>query len=436
LAVLLIALLTAFLTVVAIWQIPPGENLLADTTVKTDKTKNDKKETPPTPDASPFASRFGKTVLAGLGGLVAAEVTKTLGDAKPSADTRWFYIVWFILFFFLLLVLLNLLRAVAEAVRARAVVVYYPLPPTPSPGGRVRKFFHPLFYWISRFFRWLVSLRVPALTFADSFINLIQGKNQTMTRALAETIIDQQRSIVRVADAIRTDLNDLIDEIVLEDQIANRHKPPHHVRVNISVLSTDQTNVFYISRTPGSSRVSFPKRSLAWVTVFTGSIRWYLSTFQKQPEDRKPEDRKIVLFDNSEKVIADDDKLIMLGTHYQARTGQDYQAFIMLPIPWPQRGFGTDYVKGAIHISFNDDDDFQRIWKEKEKYQLVDGGPDPDDPAKKLLKYPDNAKLMLEDLCNPEVAHALHVAIKALGELLHGFNEEIYRNYIEPTQPH
>jgi len=432
LAVLLIALLTAFLTVVAIWQIPPAKDLLADSTVK---TGNGKKEEQPAADASPLATRFGKTVIAGLGGLVMTEVTKTLGDGKPSADSRLFYIVWFILLFFVLLLGLNLFRALAEAVRARVVVVYYPPPPTSSPAGPVRTFFSPLFYWILRFFRWFVSLRVPALTWADSFINLIQGKNQTMTRALAETIIDQQRSIVRVADAIRTDLNKLIDKKVLADQ-SKRNKQQHNVRVNISVLSTDQSNVFYISRNPESSPQSFSKRSMAWVTVFTGTIRWYLRKYRDEPRD-------IVLFDNKKRnmIIADDDEIILLKTHYQARAGQDYLAFVMLPLPWPQRGFGSDYVKGAIHISFYEEDDFKCVWKndaqDKSPYDLMDDETDPEkDPAKKRLKYPGNDNLMLEDWCDPEIRHALDVALKALSELLHGFNEEIYRNYIEPAQPH
>jgi hypothetical protein len=431
LAVLLIALLTAFLTVVAIWQIPPAKDLLADSTVKTVK---DKKEEQPAADASPLASRFGKTVLAGLGGLVMAEVTKTLGDGKPSAEARLFYIVWFILFFFVLLLVLNLIRAMAEAMRARVVVVYYPPPPDLSPRGPVRKFLRPLFYWTSRFYRWSVSLRIPLLTWADSFINLIQGKNQTMTSVLANTIIDQQRSIVGVADAIREDLNKVIDKKVFADQ-SSRHKPQHNVRVNISVLSIDQSNVFYISRTSESSRQSFPKRSMAWVTVFTGTIRWYLGKFLDEPRD-------IVLFDNKKNtIIADDDEIILLKTHYQARPGQDYQAFVMLPLPWPQRGSGTDYVKGAIHISFYDEDDFKCIWKNdaqgESPYELIVDETDPEkDPTKKRLKYPEHGEKMLEEWCDPEVGSALHLAIKALSELLHGFNEEIYRNYIEPAKPH
>jgi hypothetical protein len=451
-AVLLIALLTAFLTVVAIWQIPPADNLLADSA---GKTARDKKDTQSAADTSPLGTRFGKTVLAGLGGLAMAEVTKALGDGKQSADSRLFYIVWFILFLFALLVVLNLCRALAEAVRARVVVVYYPLPRTQPPARR--RVIHPLAYWILRFFRWLVSLRVPALTFADSFFDLIQGKNKTMSRALADTIIEQQRSIVRVADTIRNDLNDLLDQKVLErqndrneDQIMQtievediqiegqhvthvseitrvpktKHKAQfHHVRVNISVLSTDQTNVFYISRTPGSPPVAFPKRSMAWVTVFTGSIRWYVSTFL-------PDAKKTVLFDNTDKTVHDDDKLIMLDTHYQARAGQDYEAFVMLPVPWPQRGFGSGYVKGAIHISFYKDADFQAIWKGVD--DLVPKTVD----KHELLFYPDSVAKILEDWCDPEVQGALNASTKALGELLHGFDEEIYRNYIEPAQPH
>ncbi len=454
-AVLSIAFLTAFLTVVAIWQIPPPpDNLLADATGKP-KDKKDKKETPPDAENSPFSTRIGKTVLAGLGGLVMTEVTKTLGDGKPSADLRWFYIAWFILFFFALLLLLNLFRASTEGVRARVAVVYYP-PPRIAPPAHHKRKYDPLSYWIWRFFRWLASLRVPVLTMADSFINLIQGKNQTMTKALADRVVGQQRTIVRVADAIRKDLNDLIDrrvfergcqrkvlkqkhseqtvfdgnvieetviEEVFEEQTGTSPKIPHHVRVNISVLSTDQTNVFYISRTPGSSRNPFSKRSMAWVAVFTGSIRWFLEDYLHLKNQKQ-----IVLFDNSKQDIADDERMIMLNTHYQDRPGQDYEAFMILPVPWPKRGFGTDYVKGAIHISFSDNLDFKAIWPGIQDDCWV-----PDKTDDKRVLYPSTSKI-LEDWCDAEVRTALHTSMKALGELLHGFDEEIYRNFIEPTQ--
>jgi hypothetical protein len=84
LAILLIALLTAFLTVVAIWQIPPGENPLAAPKAGDDPPKTGGAQSAATTPAysSPFASNFGKTVIAGLGGLAVTEIAKALAVSR------------------------------------------------------------------------------------------------------------------------------------------------------------------------------------------------------------------------------------------------------------------------------------------------------------------------------------------------------------------
>lgn len=405
-AVLLIAFLTAFLTVVAIWQIPPASDPFAEKRTAQDASKPAPAASNAAGDSLPFSNRFGKTVIAGLAGLVAAEVTKTLGNEKPSPDSRWYYIVWFILFFFFLLLSLNLWRAVVEALRARVAVVYYPLAPV-GPNRRTFRY-------------WLVSLRVPLLTFSDTFINLIQGKNQTITGVFAERIIDQQRMVKTVADKIRSNLNELLERRVIEmRKIAEAESAPaavrgtkNLVRVNISVLSADQSRVFYISRADGSSLSSFPKKSVAWISVFTGEIRWFKYAYKDPDEVYK----KIVLFDN---VIPGEKGSILLHEYYQPREREDYRAFVIFPVPWPRRGFGGDHVKGAIQISFSDDVDFDLIWKSEATGEKG--------------KPPNYAKSerMLEAWCDEQVREVLLNSISVLGALLRGFNEEIYQNYIE-----
>ena len=465
LAVLLIAVLAAFLTIVAVWQIPPPDTSL------TAKTPADPKaSSPPATPSSPFTTKMGMTVVGGLGGLVAAEVTKTLGSQAPSEDIKWYYTVWFILSFFLLMLLMNILRGLAEALRTRIAIVHYPLARSEHyTNDDKNKFRHEFAYWWWRFVNWFFSLRVPLLTFFDTFINLIQGKNQTYTAVITKEIIDQQRNVIRTVHAIRRDLNELIERLVVEryyekqyeEQKERRNEEQNEkhdgqttnmtitpladlarVRVNISVLSADQNNVFYISHTAGSSRQLFPRRSMAWVCVYTGEIRWYKSSYsakeksgdkngdtgtQKAAATPKPHGfhpRDVVLFDNHDGTVANDDPLIRLYTRYDARPGQDYQAFIMFPFPWPQRGFGTDYVKGAIHISFRKDKDFESIWKVPNPAPKHGEGPED-------LFYPDPAR-MLEDWCDyPQVRTALRNSMAVLAELLHGFNETIYKSYVE-----
>ena len=417
-AVLLIAFFTAFLTVVAIWQIPPAK--------ETDAKKTDG-QSDATAKPGPFGTKIGQTALAGLGGLMVTEVAKSLGTDKPLPDTKWYYIVWFILFFFGLLIVLNLLRACIEALRARVVMVYWPR------------------YRLWGPIDWLISWRIPFLTFCDTFFNLIQGKNQTETYALHKNLVDQHWNLIRAADSIRKDLNELVErkvdkpagtarkplEELLEEVVEEALEIPTQraptpgaktggtrVRVNISVLSQDRSSVYYISQSHGSLHAAFKKTSVAWVSVFTGEIRWYLSAFRDHA-------KRIVLFDNrTGDVPGEDKKLWLLSDFFQARQKEDYQAFVMFPFPWPRRGYGGDYVKGAIHISFRDDADFLHI--------LSPGDFTRD--SEQHLYYPSPGSSLDEFCPDAEVRATLNTSIRILAELLQGFNEEIYKTYIEPRQ--
>ena len=474
-AMLLIALLATFLTVVAIWKIPPVDNLIVGEPAKSK----------PAVEPSPFSGNFAGLIIAGLGGLAAASVLKSF-DGKPSAGDREFYIVWFVISFFVMLILSAFLRGLVEALRARFAIIHYPLPrsgtPSRGPEGKRTKNY-PL--WLGKLGRWLVyrfyaslhwlsSLRVPLLTFADTFINLIQGKNYTITQAFSDKIVDQQRNVLRVANAIRQQLREVIMEKLRkpsheggateenQDRNKKREVCPDDVRVNISVLSLDQNSVFYISRAAHSSRQPFLKRSVAWVSVFTGKIRWY----KKSYSDDKDRFNEIVLLDNSEKTIADDVAVIYLRSHYQPRSGADYEAWVVFPVPWPrQRGLeDSSYVKGAIHISFRREEHFDQLWPfgctpdevrkkiTKEVDDEIEAAKDADrtrlqqsrdadieaaiktasltcDPVIDQQHRYQNEERMLQGWCTePEVCATLITAIKVLGEVLRGFNEHIYKS--------
>lgn len=305
------------------------------------------------------------------------------------------------------------------------------------------------------------------LTFADTFTNLIQGKNQTITQVFSDKIVDQQRSVLRIARTIREQLNN-----VILDYLRGIKPPepvrPEEVRVNISVLSRDQTNLFYISRASESSRQSFPKHSVAWISVVTGKIRWYKLTYSASDDLFKD----IIFFDNSAGTLADDAAQIRLNSHYQRRGGEDYEAFVVFPVPLSQRGLGSDYVKGAIHISFSREAHFERVWsftctpeeaREKatkdidakiqaatadaERQQLhqmrsvdIDAAvkaaePRICDPVIEKHKY-QSEQYMLGAWCkDPEVRATLNTAVRVLGEVLRGFNEHIYTSISKSEQP-
>jgi hypothetical protein len=464
-AILLIAFLAAFLTVVQIWQIPPGDNPSTDKSRSLPSGNSTSSGGAQTNDAkpaftpSPFASNFGKTVIAGLGGLAAETVLQSLGG-KPTPNDKEFYIVWFILFFFALLILMAAFRGAVEGFRARFTIIHYAHSRGPKESGFT--------YWLWRMWDWVKSLQVPFLTFSDTLINLIQGKNQTNTLVFSNKIVEQQRNVVRVAETIRKNLN----ELIFSHLARGRQGDPMDygdVRVNISVLSSDFTKVFYIASAPGSAVKAFPKSSVAWISVFTGKIRWYKSSYRVS----KDEFNKIILFDNKANTIPDDTDEISLSSHYQLRD-DDYKAFVVFPVPWPSRGFSEDYVKGAIQISFRLQSEFESLWKirfsseqkkakvdaaeklatedlEKaiqaaathaEKEHLRDhkesiiANDSRVQSATKLTGDPvldthtfSSEELMLSDWCtDDELRVSLLQAIKILGELLRGFNENIYRS--------
>jgi hypothetical protein len=142
----------------------------------------------------------------------------------------------------------------------------------------------------------------------------------------------------------------------------------------------------------------------------------------------------------------------------------------MFPVPWPQRGFRSDYIKGAIHISFRDETDFDRVWPWRpvhdgeiaiqDEVAPIDAAihvaetidreikkATTDDEKQKLRQKRkamfeiaahhayDAAALMLEKRCrDDQVRTTLNDSVIVLGELLRRFNETIYKNRIEPDQ--
>jgi hypothetical protein len=478
LAVLLIAFLAAFLTVVQIWQIPPPDNPLTSTSnaqpAGGSSNAGGAQTGAPKPafDPSPFASNFGKTVIAGLGGLAAETVLKSL-EKKPTGDDKEFYVIWFAIFLFGLLIVMAAFRGAVEGFRAHLLIVNFSRVPS---GGNDGSPWPKSLRWIGerfqRLWHWSLSLRVPVLTFLDTFVNLIQGKNQTNTLVFSDKIIEQQRNVVRVAKSIQTQLNELIVTTLPHKQ--NGHHFEHtDVRVNISVLSSDLTNVFYIATAPGSAVKKFPKTSVAWVSVFTGKIRWYLASY------RRPEPNvfdRILLFDNNKGKIPGSEDQIFLKSYYQPRD-EDYEAFVVLPVPWPSRSFDENQVKGAIHISFRWEEQFKSLWKMLSPKEIESGANTAHEEATKgveaaihaaptreekekltarkeadikgafevwkkvnadPLLYPPipvhsgfytykTEEQMLEDRCKDlQVRAVLRSALVVLGELLRGFNENIY----------
>jgi hypothetical protein len=417
LAVMLIAFLVAFLTVARVWRIPLEKNPFTtdSTTSATGSTGEAVFE------ASPFAGNFGKTVTAGLAGLVAESALKSVVSNPPQNDKE-FYVIWFVLFFFAMLVAAAALQGMVEGLRARLAIVRFARVPPPQSDpkdkyGWLKNVLRSMKYRLRQFLEWCYSFRHPLVVFFDTLLNRIQGQNQALSYVFSKIIVDQQNTTVRVADTIRGQLNELLvrklSDTYLASPPASTAVNPSDVRVNISVMSADQTSVFYIATARGSAPKLFPRRSVAWVSVFTGEIRWYKKTYR----DDLAAFSNIVLFDNQSGTIEGDETTILLKSHYQPRN-EDYQAFVVFPIPWPRRSANPEAVKGAIHISFRDFAHFEHFW-------TIGGAAG--DPVMNKAAY-DSANEVLDRWCNdPEVSAAISSAIKVLEPLLSGFNENIYK---------
>lgn len=330
-----IAVFVSFLTIVTLWQIPP------------ESTEALSKNPSPAP-ASPFSSRYAQTVLAGLGGLFIAEIARAVSAGASSSNgpaIRWFYIAWFVSTFFALLVLLNACRALAECLRAGATL------------------------------QWRPPWHIYMLTFIDTFFNLIQGKNQTRLQVVEDEVIQQQVTLSHIADAVRDELARFLEKklkgaaLGLSDESADAplDTTRRRIRVNISVLSQDRRKLFYISRTAGSPLLlRFPIESVAWIAVMAGVPRWYKRKYNTG------EAGKIVLYDNSKGVIPFvPERQLFLEDYYQHRTAlEDYEAFLVIPFP-EGRELGPDDRRGALHISFRTDSDFETLWEDIPPYDGV-----------------------------------------------------------------
>jgi 3',5'-cyclic AMP phosphodiesterase CpdA len=371
--VIALALLLAFLTVVALWETPPPDQRLANptpggqnppgTATTTTATTTAASTTTTTTSAAGrtnlFPSNIGKTVLAGLTGFLAVDfLMKTFWEGS-GIDANAYFLLFFVIFFLVILITFSILQGLAEGLRSRVMLQQPSAPWTPLPEAREgessrgrSRLVHFLAYWLRRIWSWVLSLPSFLLVFFDTAFSLLRGSNQTQSAAFEKTITDLHWSLVATADRVR----DAIKGALL--QAVGRQAEPESVRVGISMLSDDETYLYYISSERGSLYQTFPKRSLAWVAVYAGVARWWHKEFTT---NQQYESKPIILFENQKEVLQGLEEDLRLTDYYQARGAQDYQAFVVLPVPWARRG--SDYFrKAAVHISFREAGDLEKIW--------------------------------------------------------------------------
>jgi len=437
-AVIAIAFLAAFLTIVELWEIPPPKTPLAPGAAQPAAA------TPPARDFSAFQSNFVKTVLAGLGGMLVLSFLESIW-ADKGINAKAYYIVLFITFFFLMLLLYALIQGLIEGLRSR-IFTQHPVrawrpaaprgrsggsaPPGPgagpgpgaspgptaprgsSKGAREARF--RLSYWRLRTWDWILSLRAFFLIFFDTFSNVLRGRNQLRTVVFEKAITDLHWSIVRAADRIRGE----IERAILNTEQLKGTAGDEDIRVSVSMLSEDESVLFYIAREQGSLAKSFDKRSVAWVSIYTDTALWW--------EKDYPPDTELLDNTSGGYPLLPAEK-ILLGAYYQNRVGQDYEAFLVLPVPWAKRAATDTYRKAGIQISFRSKKMMDALFRlpeagDKPVYagwtSLLDNRePNPecpwlqDDQLRNVLRH---SLLLLEDLLTP-------------------FNETVFDMYVRPN---
>jgi hypothetical protein len=439
-ALLAVAFVAAFLTVIYIWKI--GEfrsELISAASAAKDRAGASAGPEPSKVEAtsdgdSPFTNRIGKAVLAGFGGLA---VITVLSDLAGDKEAKAFYVVLFVLLFVVLLLVAAVSHALVEALRSR-IVVEQPL----SPGAD----------WGKRLLAWIGSLRTSTLVFFDNAVNVVLGRNRLESTALADEIYRLQWSLVGVAKRLRLELFGAVQR-ALAERCRNECFDENDFRVNISVYQSRLGTVKYVASSPRSLRKEFPKKTVAWVSTYYGIARWWKVDY-KDPE--------IVLWEEG-------GEKLMLNEYFEPRERSDYEAFIVLPVPWGRRGIVENYQPGAIHISFRKREYMDRLFDNLDKserkgdslipnYQeweqmLDEAGPpcegqagtgqtqvaqseqiqpsgvrDQTEPTKQELTRPPQLHKDLKEL-----RVVLRTAIEVLGESLRFYNEAVFNNLRPPA---
>ena len=476
-AVRLIAVLLAFLTVVGVWKIPPSQTrLTAPQAAAPPQTGGTKGETDNSPkEASPFASNFGRTVIAGLGGIAGISILGDVFKADDGFNVKPYYICWFVASFFSLLVLSSLLRAWTESLRGRIAEVGEPplsgsgsssssgepQPEKPGNGAgmqegpndhapkatgeadaaakkedsadsdEVRKKRGKL--------REERRRRRSRLIFLDTLFNVIQGNNQLQTAVLGDTILDLQQSLLSAADRARTNIQRSVRRAlegrkkeVLDDDGLKATKlgdlkhldiDDQSVRVGISILSPDEASLSYIVSGPGSLPHYFDRRSVAWVSVYSGEARWWKLCYKKN-------EGEIELFNNTGGALPVEKERLILGRYFQERATLDYEAFLVLPVPWSRRS-EVRYRKAGIHISFSHEVFLDALIDgslEADTFPATSAPYEPKNPLYKSWKTllgGDDPKQQPIPIKDPTLRAVLLQAIDLLGEVLRHYNEEV-----------
>jgi hypothetical protein len=112
---------------------------------------------------------------------------------------------------------------------------------------------------------------------------------------------------------------------------------------------------------------------------------------------------------------------MMIGTYFEDRD-RDYEAFVLLPLPWPRRGPLAGDRRGNIHISFRRAHHLDAIWSGLEHIVTPAGG-----AAAQVEVAPNYSKqqnLLTPDLLpDGALLAVLRQGVRVLGEVIHNLSD-------------
>jgi hypothetical protein len=408
-----ISFLLAFLTAVAVWRIRPATKPGAGTSAE-GKTEGKS-------DDSVLKTNLAQIVISGLLGFAGITLIDQAfwsnAEKGGAFSAKAYYLICFVAFFFALLFLSGAFRGIVEAVRASLSIV--DRRPSREKKVSLNSVARGLTNQASRI------VRVWALTWADTFFNVIRGENDLQSKVWSDEIRATQASIVAAMQQIRASI-----EVTVNRALHAKSAPGlQNARVNISVRSLDGTQLFYVAKAPESLGQPFSADSIAGVAVERHVALWWKQSFM-------PVSDRIVIFVDDDKKKDDKSRDLFLADHYSVRPAPDYEAFLVIPIPWYRSGYTER--RGCIHISFREEIQLDQVIEHLQ----------PDDPAVKelgragkanaLRLNSDKTKGMLEETLPANHAGDPHVHDKVVGavlrqsvevlrELLGQFNEDVFK---------
>jgi hypothetical protein len=257
-AIFLLGILIAFLTVAALWEVPeprPSTRAAAPAAADTVVAAS-------SPGAI-FASNLGRTVLGGLTGVAGVALLQDVLGTGGGSGAKAFFLSVFITYFFWFLVVSALLRGFTAGLQARVT--------TPPRSVQLTGVAQP---GLRRFRRWLQGFYRPLLVGVDTAANVLFGRGLRQAEIWETRFSDMQASLVRTIDITRRDLSRTVGAALNRARYRGV-QPGTDYRVNVSLLGESAPETFYVSAEGGSLDRVFGAASLAFVSIHSGEARWW-----------------------------------------------------------------------------------------------------------------------------------------------------------------